>query len=130
MHLSIDQERMSEFFLKHHVAGLPRSAVFHELGVDHGPHHDHPWPFTSFVVSGRYVEEVLDPATGSTHLVEHNEGESFRIAAGHVHRVVEVAPDTVTLILPGHPERKPGFYRWEDGKAMHRFCDQDEFRPL
>lgn len=130
MHLTIDQERMSEFFLKHHVRGLPRAAVFHNLGVDHGDYHDHPWSFTSFVVHGAYTEELFDPSTGETHFVEHAEGDSFRIAAGHIHRVIEVAPDTVTLILPGHPERKPGFYRREGDVTTHRFWDQHEFRPL
>lgn len=130
MHLTIDTERMADFFVKHHVRGLPRAVVIHELGVDHGPAHDHPWSFISFVLHGAYTEEVFDLATGESHAVRHQEGESFPIAAGHIHRVIEVEPETVTLILPGPPERKSGFYRWEDGQAFHRHWDEQDFKPL
>lgn len=131
MHLTIEQERMSDFFMKHHVRGLPRPVVVHELGADHGDPHDHPFAFNSFVAHGGYTEEAFDLATGESRMIRHDTFDSFRIEAGHIHRVVQVDPETITFIMPHGHERKPGFCHWDqDGTAYHRFHDQPDFTPI
>lgn len=129
--LSLREERMADHFVKHHVEGLPAAAVFHQFSqVDHGDPHDHPWPFTSFVISGGYVEQVFQ-LDGSSELVHRKVGDSFRIDAKHIHRIIDLpAGECTTIILPGPHEQKSGFYQFREGRAWHRFWDQEEFQGV
>ena len=125
--LELHEERMSDAMMKYHLDGLPRSAVLHRFTApDWGPHHDHPWPLTSFIVSGGYREEVLDRDTGLTSFIDHREGESFSFSSTHIHRIVELfAPEVWTLILPGDWEQKSGFWEVRGNVLWHRFWDGD-----
>lgn len=82
--------------------------------------HDHPWWFASFVLRGGYVE----------YLSEHPrifKGRPKRVRWFNfknketAHRIAEVAPKTLTLILTGPKDRKKdwGFYDAETLKFTH-----------
>lgn len=82
--------------------------------------HDHPWWFISFVLRGGYVErESKNPS------VEH--GKSRFIGRFNyknkvtAHRISEVLPNTVTLILSGPKdyEKEWGFYDADTLKFTH-----------
>lgn len=121
----IDVEAMSHAFTKFHLRGLGCAAVIHRFTEpDHGDWHDHPWGFTSFVISGGYVEEVFLP-NGYTYLAPRKPGTSFQIRATHIHRIIELPEGQCeTLILPGPWERKSRFWRFENGKAISRAWDE------
>lgn len=129
--LNLREERMADHFVKHHVEGLPSAAVFHQFSqIDYGDPHDHPWPFTSFVISGGYVEQVFQ-LDGSTELFHPNVGDSFHIDAKHIHRIIDLPNgECTTIILPGPHEQTSGFYQFRDGRAWHRFWDQTVSQPL
>ena len=130
--LQLREERMADHFVKHHIDGLPCAAVLHKFSrPDHGPAHDHPWPFFSFIVHGGYVEEVFDRETGSSHQVHRAVGQSFYIPATHIHRIVDLPfGECHTLILPGPHEQKSGFWEFRGDGAYHRFWDEPEFKRL
>ncbi|NGP19310.1 cupin domain-containing protein [Devosia aurantiaca] len=129
--LHLREERMADHFVKHHVEGLPAAAVFHQFNqADYGDPHDHPWPFTSFVISGGYMEQVFQ-LDGSSEMILREPGQSFQIAANHIHRIVDLPlGQCTTIILPGLHERKSGFYQFRDRRAWHRYWDQTVFQPL
>ena len=125
--LNFHEERMSDAMVKYHIEGLERPAVIHRFtSPDFGPHHDHPWPFYSFVISGGYVEEVFDLEDGDTHLVRRSVGQSFYIPETHIHRIVEL-PNGIceTIILPFETKQKSGFWEFRDDGTYHRFWDGD-----
>ena len=131
--IEVREEVMAPFFTKWHLHGLPFAAVLHRFTEpDHGDFHSHPWPFRSFILSGGYVELVLDVGTGAQRTVEHKPGDSFLVAAEHVHRILALpAGECWTLIQPQGPKvQEPGFYQWRDGKPWHRFWHVPEFSPL
>ena len=117
---------MSSVMTKFHLDGLPFGAVLHRFtGPDLGDPHDHPWPFRSFILSGGYVEAVYSLKYGYEGTRTHPVGASFFVPASHIHRIIHLIDDECwTLILPGEPERTPGFYRWVNGEPQHRFWDQ------
>ena len=127
-------EPMGHHFTKHHLEGLPVSAVLHHFTAaePEADPHDHPWGFTSFVLSGGYVEEVFEVEFGWSRTVTRRQGEAFTVDAGHVHRIVRLLEgECWTLVLPGPLERVSGFYRWaEDGTPMYRRWDQQEWGRL
>ena len=120
--LSLRHEPMADFFDKFHVGGLPRAAVFHRFtNADLGDPHDHPWPFTSFIVSGGYIEEVFDRRNGAVEVDVHRPGDSFRVEAHHVHRIVQLLDDECwTLILPEAYVHEPGFWQFRDDGPWRR----------
>jgi hypothetical protein len=143
--VTIRQEVMGPHFTKYHIEGLPVPTVLHHItqAEPEADPHDHPWGFTSFVIAGGYVEEVFQPrglrssewlrvVDGKGYLVERQQGQVFRVNASRVHRIVRLlGPESWTLILPGPPERKPGFYRWdENGQPLYRPWDRGDFQPL
>lgn len=71
---------------------------------DDGALHDHPWSFRSNIVSGGYVEELP-----GGRRIERKCGDVFNRKATDLHRVVDVQPDTWTLVLTGPKERSWGF---------------------
>jgi hypothetical protein len=130
--VSLRREDMGAHFTKWYVEGLPAPAILHRFTIaePNADPHDHPWSFTSFVVSGGYTEEVFDLA-GSMRLVDHPPGEAFRVEAGRIHRIVRLwETECWTLVVPGPPERVPGFYRWADGEALHRPWNRPDFQPV
>ncbi len=59
MDITIETEKMSGEFIKHHLRGLPLDAVMHHFNApDTGSPHSHPYNFTSHIISGGYIERV------------------------------------------------------------------------
>lgn len=129
--IALRTERMSDFFTKYHIDGLPFAAVLHHFTApDTGDPHDHPFGFRSIVLSGGYVEAVYLP-NGDVFTCRREAGHSFEIEASHVHRIIDLPEgECWTLIIPGQHERTPGFYRFENGKVLHRLWNEREFRVL
>jgi hypothetical protein len=126
--ISLREERMSDVFQKFHIDGLPVGAVLHHFAdVDRGPAHDHPFPFRSIILYGGYVERVFQ-MDGSSELITRKVGDSFEIAASHIHRIEELpAGDCWTLMLPGPHEQTSGFYEFREDGAYRRFWYENEW---
>lgn len=130
MDVSLHYERMNGVFEKWHVHGLPFAAVFHRFSeVDDFEPHSHPWAFRSTILAGGYVEEVFT-LDGSSERVHRNVGDSFIVEATHIHRIVEFPEgECWTLIQPQGPKvQEPGFWRFENGQAFHRFWHEQDFK--
>lgn len=131
--ITVDEERMAEFFCKYHLRGLPVGAVLHHFGsadAPDAPPHDHPWPFRSFIVSGGYVERVFQ-LDGSSELVHRKPGDSFQIEASHIHRIEELPEgECWTLIIPGQHERTSGFYEFREDGTYQRRWNESEWTRL
>ncbi len=67
--------------------------------------HDHPWSFVSLILWGGYREER--PYWMSRWL---RRGQINRFRAASVHRIVEVLPNTWTLVVSGRKVRSWGFH--------------------
>lgn len=122
-------------FTKHYVEGLPVAAVFHTLSEPdtEGSIHDHPFSFTSFVISGGYVEKIWYKFEEGyrTSIVERKPGSSHRVEADTIHQILALPNgECHTLILPEAKTREPGFYKFENGKVYHRFHYEKEFRLI
>lgn len=59
--------------------------------------HSHPWQALSTILVGYYVEECAEG--GVTTHTKYTEGERNRIYFGTTHRIVEVEPDTWTMMI-------------------------------
>lgn len=126
-------ERMNDHFVKLHLGD---GRVAHWFTGADGPDadpHDHPWSFTSTVLEGGYVEQVFDLTRPGDppQEIERRPGDTFHNEAGTIHRIIRLLErECWTVIRPGPWERKPGFYRFEDGLALRRAWDEPDFRPL
>lgn len=127
----IRTEKMSDFFIKHHIEGLPFSAVLHQFTApDEGDPHDHPFGFRSFILRGGYVEEIYHLNGKVTRRV-NSVGDSLWFEPSHIHRIIRLmGKECWTLILPTEAVRKPGFYQFQEDGVYHRFWDQKEFTLL
>lgn len=83
--------------------------------------HDHPWVFRTLVLRGGYNEQVFDrPGSVGPESFRYKVWHRWsvhRFPLHHAHRIVGVAPGTVTLVLVGRKLRMWGFYdgdRWID----------------
>ena len=89
----------------------------HREDLDRVPH-DHPWRFWSLVLRGGYTEELHErPGSGSARLVSWHRWSVHHFPMHHAHRIIGVAPRTVTLVVVGRKRRVWGFYdrdRWID----------------
>lgn len=119
-------EPMSSAFTKWH---LDAPAVLHRFTApDSGDPHDHPFGFTTQILSGGYVEEVYTlTADGGWSVSLHHRwpGTSHHVEATTVHRIVALPQgECWTVIRPGPWERKSGFWRVVDGRAQFRAWDE------
>ena len=75
--------------------------------------HDHPWPFMSFVLRGYYIEERLDMDRLNRWEIA-KDMRSIRwfnfFNTRTAHRIVSVAPNTLTLVVTGGKCKSWGFY--------------------
>lgn len=89
--------------------------------------HDHPWRFTSLVLRGGYWEELHErPGDGRSRLVARRRWSLHHFPLHHAHRIVVVAPKTVTLVFLGRKVRTWGFY---DGPTWVDYRDALGLRP-
>ena len=133
--ISLHHERMNGAFEKQHVVGLPVPLALHRFTEpDRGDPHDHPWGFTSFIVSGGYVEEVFTLLPGgawTSALVRRVPGTAHHVPATHIHRIVELpAGECWTCIIAGSVERESRFWRFAEGQIMSRPWHSLDFVPL
>lgn len=88
---------------------------------DHRAFHDHGQWFITLVLRGGYVDVRPDTRPGHGGKVEYDvlRCGSIRFRpATYQHKVTEVKPGTVTLLLKGRPSRRWGFF--QDGRAWKR----------
>lgn len=130
--LELRHERMNDIFEKYHVIGLPFAAAFHHFsGPEHGDWHDHPHKFTSHIIVGGYIEEVMNPSKQGYYqsVIERAAGTAHSVEAGHIHRISALtASECWTFVLPGPWEREPRFWREIDGIWRSRQWNEQEFR--
>ena len=81
--------------------------------------HDHPWWFAAFVVSGGYIEITSpEPTTNKKRVRMINFFNKKNTKEAH--RITDVQPNTITLILTGPKKKSWGFYvPSEDGKSAN-----------
>ena len=113
-------ERMSRAFVKYH---LDDGQILHRFTREerHADPHDHPFAFTTMILTGGYVEEVfhLDAEGWRSELVHRPPGTMHHISAAHIHRIVELPQrECWTLTRYGPWERDTHFWRFGDG--VHR----------
>jgi hypothetical protein len=130
--IELRHERMNDQFEKFHVIGLPFDCALHHFtGPDTGDFHDHPFDFTSHILAGGYVEEMVQIAhLGATFFnqVERRPGTSHRVNAEHTHRIIRLLePECWTLILPGPHIRVTRFWRFEGSRVLSRAWNEAEF---
>jgi hypothetical protein len=124
-------ERMNDAFTKYHLnregeAPWPfRPVLHHFTQPDYGDPHDHPWSFTSFVMSGGYVEEVFSITNGvwRSEIVHRLPGTSHHVLATHIHRIIDLPEgECWTMVLGGPHERETRFWRFGEhieSRAWH-----------
>lgn len=87
--------------------------------------HNHPYTFGSFILSGGYRQEVLDPRTGQIRANWRRPGEFAVMPRTHFHRVTELVDGEPcwTLLLAGKPVwTADGVHEWGfdvDDKYVH-----------
>lgn len=125
---ALREEIMSQAMTKFHLDGLPVGVVLHRFTEpDHGDPHDHPFPFTSFIICGGYEERVYDPS-GNEVTNFRRPGDCFRVPAKRIHRITRLLDgECWTLILPGPWERKSRFWQFRDDGAFSRAWDEHEW---
>lgn len=80
------------------------------LRSDRDVHHDHPWNFLTYIISGSYEEEMLNPKTGVTIKTTRKQGSVARRKFSDAHKVLlrrswvphdcKDAPLTICLMGP------------------------------
>ena len=111
-------ERMSPAFTKYHLSD---GRALHRFSREepHATPHDHPWAFETTIIDGGYVEEVfhVEPNGGwRSELVHRMPGETYRVSAKHIHRIVELPQrECWTVVRAGPHVRGTRFWRFGDG---------------
>ena len=134
-------ERMSNEFTKYHLNRYGRQpwpfrpVIHHFTGPDVDGPHDHPWSFTSFILSGSYIEEVYilseDRQTWTREVIERRAGSSHKVEATHIHRIIELPEgECWTMVIAGPKERVPHFWKFSEGGIFVRPWNRRDFKPL
>ena len=120
----------SGYITRLHVLKTPLFAIMvHWInGPDPEPHmHDHPVTFMSVILRGGYWEEVRPVVVrGGRSRVALRRWYNFIRAGKHVHRIVSVKPNTVTLCFVGPKVREWGFHtpdgwvHWKEYNKKYR----------
>jgi len=136
MKLSINAEKLSRAFKKHHIHGLPFTASFNEFSApDTGDPHDHPFDFITHILSGGYTERIYAinelGEVAYTDIIRET-GTSHYVKATDIHQIIDLPTGhCVTLMLPQSAHiRATCFYRFIDGKAYRRLWNKRKFMPL
>lgn len=131
--LTIRHEPMSPIFDKFHIEGLQFGAVIHHFTEpDTGDPHDHPFDFTTHILSGGYIERVysIDSTDGDFRYkdIHRKPGAAHAVKATDIHQIISL-PDgeCFTLMIPGPWKRKSGFWRFDEDGVKFREWDQQEF---
>lgn len=88
--------------------------------------HDHPWPFVAFILRGGYTEfRVRNP--------ENQISEPSRIrwfnhhSTTSAHRIVDVRPKTLTLVITGRKSKSWGFWVPEPFRDFEGNSDFEDY---
>lgn len=137
---SIRTEQMSEVFTKYHIDfGCGGGCVLHRFtGIEaNNEAHDHPWGFRSVILKGSYLElayEIKDYTYSkwTRSYSRHKEGSVVEYAASHIHKIIELPEGECWTMVQriNNIEKKPGFYKFEEGEVWFRFWDEPEFKLL
>lgn len=123
---------MSDEFTKYHIKGLAFDAVIHHFTArDKGSPHDHPFGFTSHILSGGYVEKaykVDDGGGWSSELIHRPPGTVHYVEATHIHEIVELLDgECWTLILPQKKVREARFWKFNEIGCESRAWYEEDF---
>ena len=125
-------ERMGSHFTKYHLGS--GKLLHHFTAAEDEHYHDHPFNFTSTILSGGYVEEVGEVCgDGTLALVtlERLPGTTHEVNAGTIHKLTGLlSGECWTLVEVGDWEREPGFYRADENGVWHRFWFDQEWTLL
>ncbi|PZO78450.1 MAG: hypothetical protein DI629_12180 [Mesorhizobium amorphae] len=129
--MNLRYERMSDFFEKWHMDGNPVHASLHVFSAtDHGDPHDHPADFHSYIVEGGYIEEVYQ-ADGTMERIHRRKGDSFDIAAEHIHRIVELPEGRCVTLVTFQPHRQPvSVWQFREDGAYKRSNGSEEWKRM
>lgn len=123
MHIMADDG--SSYLRRMRIVETPWFGVFlHHIDStdnDQDPH-DHPWNFVSLVVRGGYTEQVLALDANASYVRRWLTWSFHVMDRRHAHRITELVPGTVTLILHGKRRGSWGFY------TPSGFRDWSEYR--
>ena len=87
--------------------------------------HDHPWKFTSVILSGSYEETVTSPPYfDTTRWFRHYQGDVVEHAAEEAHRLRLTSKEVWTLVITSGRKREWG-YQTKTGWLGHK-----EYRQL
>lgn len=92
--------------------------------------HDHPWAFASLVIRGGYGERVAQARNpGQWTWRRWSRWSVHRMRQTDIHRIDDVHPGTLTLVIRGRKTRPWGFYT-PDGWVDYRAYDYETRRPV
>lgn len=89
--------------------------------------HDHPWDFTTWVLSGGYDETVTRNFSTRRIRSRVRAGQFHHRAASYRHVITRVLPDTWTLVRAGDRVTDWGFYEPAPGPEAWRFVPWREY---
>jgi hypothetical protein len=75
-----------------------------------GDPHDHPWNFWSFVLSGGYAELLGTSSNSLWWPFGRDRFSIHRMNINHSHRIDQVLPGTMTLVVVGRVRQEWGFW--------------------
>lgn len=136
MHFTIQHAReiMSNEFTKYHIQGLPFPGSFHHFtGTDKAGPHDHPFSFTTYILSGGYVERIYTVEDGvwGSHTRERKPGTAHKVEAECIHEIIELPKgECWTLIIPGPHVRTTRYWRFNENGISFREWYEKDFTPL
>lgn len=81
--------------------------------------HDHPWNFWSLVLRGGYSEQVHERFGDRGRIAVRHHWSIHRMRTSQAHRIMNVLPSTLTLVLTGRRTRTWCFWT-ETGKVPWR----------
>lgn len=91
--------------------------------TDRDPH-DHPWNFWSLILRGGYTER-LHKKSGEQVLNAWYRGSFHKMSITHAHKITELIPGTVTMVVTGPRHRTWGFWT-EEGFVKYMDYDKAE----
>lgn len=138
--MTIPCENGDNYLTRLRVIQTPWFGVYlHDIeSPDSDPHpHDHPWNFRSFIVKGGYTEKVypLEHSFANSRLDPYRRAYERRwnrftwhkMTKNNAHRITQVLPGTVSLILVGKRSSSWGFYLgkedymdWKEYESVYR----------
>ena len=137
---TIRHEAMSDIFHKFYVENFSskQNIVFHRFDEPeplNADAHDHPFDFRTTIIEGSYIERIWrqNPNGGTWwHTDIHRQsGSTHFVEAKTIHQIIDLPEGPcITMITHKEPTRKSGFWKFQDGKAMFREWDQEEFQPV